>query len=85
MKVFETWTDGIDSSYYFILELKENEYLVVKRLEDGHSYVLYDAVYKINKNKEAYLFRNCTQEENDLAFKLIDEYYDNYLKGEQKK
>ncbi len=82
MKVFETWTDDIDGSYYFILELKENEYLDVKRLEDGYSYVLYDAVYRINKNKEECLFRNCTQEENDLALKLIDEYYNNYLKGE---
>lgn len=85
MKVIETWADDIDDSYYFILELKENEYLDVKRLEDEYSYVLYDAVYRINENKEDCLFRNCTQEENDLALKLVDEYYNNYLKREQGK
>ena len=81
MKVIETWNYGDDEEgIYFKLELKENEYLDVKRFEDGYAYVLYDAVYKIDKEGEEDLFRACTQEEYDLALKLVDEYYDNFLK-----
>lgn len=86
MKVIETWNYGdAEEGIYFKLELKENEYLDVKRFEDGYAYVLYDAVYRHNEKGDDDLFRNCTQEENDLALKLVDKYYDNNLKGEQGK
>lgn len=83
MKVIETWNYGdAEEGIYFKLELKENKYLDVKRFDDGYAYVLYDAVYRINKEGDDDLFRDCTQEENDLALKLVDEYYNNHLKGD---
>lgn len=83
MKVIETWNyRDAEEGIYFKLKLKENEYLDVKRFEDGYAYVLYDAVYCIDESGEENLFRNCTQEEYDLALKLADEYYNNNLKGE---
>lgn len=86
MKIIETWNYGnAEEGIYFKLELKENEYLDVKHFEDGYAYVLYDAVYRIDENKEENLFRNCTQEEYDLALELVDEYYNNNLKREQGK
>lgn len=86
MKIIETWNYGdAEEGIYFKLELKENEYLDVKRFEDGYAYVLYDAVYRHNEKGDDDLFRNCTQEEHGLALKLVDEYYDNNLKGEQGK
>jgi len=85
MKVIKTWNYGdAEEGIYFKLKLKENEYLDVKRFEDGYAYVLYDAVYRHDKKGDDDLFRNCTQEENDLALKLVDEYYNNNLKGENK-
>lgn len=81
MKIIETWNYGdAEEGIYFKLKLKENEYLDVKRFEDGFAYVLYDTVYRINEKGEEDLFRNCTQKENDLALKLVDEYYNNYFK-----
>lgn len=86
MKIIETWNYGdAEEGIYFKLELKENEYLDVKHFEDGYAYVLYDAVYRHNEKGDDDLFRNCTQEEYDLALKLVDEYYDNNLKEEQGK
>lgn len=85
MKVIETWNYGdAEEGIYFKLELKENEYLDVKRFEDEYAYVLYDAVYRIDENGEDDLFRNCTQKENDLALKLVDEYYNKYIKETDK-
>ena len=86
MRIIETWNYGnAQEGIYFKLKLKEDEYLDVKRFEDGYAYVLYDAVYRHTENGNDDLFRNCTQEEYDLALKLVDEYYDNNLKGEQGK
>lgn len=90
MKVIETWHDDVDNSYYFTLKVKENEFLDVKLLEDDeddYAYVLYDAVYAHRDNGEDNLFRNCTQEENNLALDIVDEYYAKYIKdikGENK-
>ena len=88
MKVIETWHDDVDNSYYFTLKLKENEFLDVKLLkddyEDDYAYVLYDAVYAHRDNGEDDLFRNCTQEENNLALDIVYEYYNKYIKGENK-
>lgn len=81
MKIIETWNYGdAEEGIYFKLELKENEYLDVKHFEDGYAYVLYDAVYRRNEKGDDDLFRNCTQEEYNLALKLVDEYYNNYFK-----
>ena len=86
MRVIKTWNYGdAEEGIYFKLELKENEYLDVKRFEDGYAYVLYDAIYRIDEKGDDDLFRNCTQEEYNLALKIVDEYYDNNLKGEQGK
>lgn len=82
MKVIKTWHDDVDNSYYFTLKIKENEFLDVKLLEDDYAYVLYDAVYAHRNNGEDDLFRNCTQEENNLALDIVDEYYAKYIKGE---
>ena len=85
MKVIETWNYGdVEEGIYFKLELKENEYLDVKRFEDGYAYVLYDAVYTHKDNGEDDLFRNCTQEEYNLALDIVDEYYNRYIRGENK-
>ena len=85
MKIIETWDYGdVEEGVYFKLELKENEYLDVKHFEDGFSYVLYDAVYRTKTDGDDDLFRECTREENDLALKLVDDYYNKYLKGEDK-
>ena len=84
MKVIKTWHDDVDNSYYFTLKVKENEFLDVKLLEDDYAYVLYDAVYAHRDHGEDDLFRNCTQEENNLALDIVDEYYNKYIRGENK-
>ena len=70
------------AAYYYTISINDNTYIDIKQFLDGYAYICW-GVYKKENNNE-YNIREYTPFEEKEALKLVNEYYNNNFKKEEK-